>query len=943
MKTFIVFFFILQGHCAYSQSDIPVAGPGVEPTTIMNGSTHDAVHASEEKSTSETIYKKVEPISADNPASKTAVADILNPTLAAANCSTINESNFNLKEDFENCKVEPIDIGNLNLLLPYLVSIKPQTNLVLGPVSSPQPDPAVPPTPDLNDAKKCQCLEDNEKSKVPPESIQAEEKKAKELIRKAVNQKLLIDYTRHFEDVRYYEKNLGRMFDGESSTKYACAQAEDLKTKVKDQDGCAGLTDQQINEKFNDVLESFHNRRLRDNFPENLKRIQKQILGNTLKKTDNYNRREEHDIALFSSNRENADFKIFDKVVTSVLKDQKLYDSVKGKSFNQQTPFLVILETFREVTALMSEDEKKSFFKKKLGEDLFYMLKKNIPQDAPGDFLAGLSITLGKASRLHPGISRFLTDSDLFRDASDQMDSTPKPGQSIYTSMMTLLESDKLMKEHFESSCDKLKDNFAQTVCANDEDLFKKMGPTELSQLLKNEKEPSKKRSLARSLFICKKVISDSYLVSKMLFNPVTDRPSKYYGLVTKVRDDVDVAVSHAMSEPKSEAGQALIRANQTYGNTAYAVPNDDVARQILGRDMKPSSLIPSNSSASPYETKNIKLEKNDLSESDSQSTFPASELQNQGIPKGSYVNPGTGHSAVINNYVVPGTKIESPKEMREFLKDESTPGNASRIVDDSSDEMMKELMKLKEETEANKIRILELSSDNERLKLKAAQEQLANLEKRREALDPGEPKSDGAGSTQRERSSLSPGIRENNREIASTSQSESGGVNAGSQGAAAPQLANSNSAAASVGGLNRALLATSGNTGRTDESSSPLVLSSGTTRTSGLEIKSQDVGPDLMDYISSNDSDLQTLINLKSSGLLYKYKTVVNGEVVEKELMIQYKNLNDDVKKLIDQKIALNKNRGIEALRLDREIAQMRRVNRYSALKIILGEQMKK
>ncbi len=940
MKTFIVFFFILQGHLAYSQSDIPVAGPGVEPTTTMNGSAHDLVHTSEKNLAAEKIFDNLKPLVAKNPNPTVTDHD---STLAAANCSTITEPNFNFVEDSENCKVESIDFGNLNLLLPYLVSIKPQTNSVLGPVSSPQPAPAVPPTPDLNDADKCVCLKKNEGSKVSPESILEEKKKAKELIRKAVNQKLLIDYTRHFEDVRYYATNLGQMFSKDSSVKYACSQAEGFKDKVKDHPGCASLTDKQINEKLNDVLESFPNKRLKDNFSLNLSRIQLQIFADSLKKKpDNYNARAEHDRFLFSSTKGSSDFKIFDKVMMFVLKDQESNDFLLEKNEKHKNPLRALLDTYSKKTEHMTEAGKKDFLKLQLGEELFNSLEKNIPQNEPGDFLAGLSITLGKASRLHPGIGQYLTDTNLFKSASIKMNSNPEPNERIYTSMMTFLESSDFMKNHFESSCNDLKDNFANTICASDEDLFLKMGPLELSQLVKDQKESSKNGSLSRSLFICQKVLSIPSLESGMLFNPATDRPSKYYGLVINQRDDADAAIDDALKNPESEAGKALDYANKTYGNTAFSDPNDEVAKLVLGKYMKPSSMLSSNSSSSEFETKNVKLEKK--VQSDSTSTFPiSSEAPEQGIAKVNYANSESGNSSLKNNFVVPETKIESPKEMREFLKDESTPGNVSRIVDDSSDDMMKELMKLKEETEANKIRILELSSDNERLKLKAAQEQLANLEKRRAALDPGEPKSDGAGSTQRERSSLSPGIRENNREIASTSQTESGGVNAGSQSAAAPQLANSNSAAASVGGLNRALLATSGNTGRTDESSSPLVLSSSTTRTSGLEIKSQDVLPDLMDYISSNDSDLQTLINLKSSGLLYKYKTVVNGEVVEKELMIQYKNLNDDVKKLIDQKIALNKNRGIEALRLDREIAQMRRVNRYSALKIILGEQMKK
>lgn len=936
MKTLILFLFILQVDFAFAQSAIPVAGPSVDPDTTGRG-----------RPVSQTLYSDVKPLQEVDPSSIDAVTNIINRTPAAANCSTVTETNYNFDffEDSETCKVEPMEFGNFNLLLPYLTSFPSDRTSFLGPVSPLAPLPPQESTRVLNDAEKCNCLKDNEGAKVSRENILAEEKKAKELIRKAVNQKLLVDYTRHFEDVRYYGTNLGRMFLGDPSAKYACSQAEGFKSKVKDHAGCASLTDKQINDKLNDVLESFPNKSLKGDFSLNLSRIQRQIFADSLDRNpDNYNARAEHDRMLFNSNRENPDFKIFDKVMMIVIQDQSLNSSVMVKVLDHDNPLKALLDTFREKSVLMNEADKKAYLKANLGDELFSSLEKNIPQDAPGDFLAGLSITLGKASRLHPGIGRYLTDASLFRDASDKMVSTPEEGEPTYTSMMTLLESNKLMKDHFESSCNDLKDKFANTICANDEELFSNMGPTELSQLLKDEKDSSKNGPLSRSLFICEKVISNPSLISRLLFNPVTDRPSKYYALVNNQRDEADVAIDHAIKDPESEAGQALAHANQTHGNTAFSDPNDEVARIVLGKDMKPSSMLSSNSSSSESEIKNVKFEKNDQPDSDASSTFPiSSETPEQGIAKVNYANSESGNSSLMNNYAATDTKIESPKEMREFLADESSPEEVTRIVDDSSDDMMKELIRLKEETEANKVRILELSSDNERLKLKAAEEQLANLQKQRAALEPGEPKSDGVAPTQRERTSLSSGIRENSREIASIPQSETGGVNAGSQGPAAPQVPSSGGAAASLGGLNRALLATSGNIGRTDESLSPLVLSSATTRTSGLEIKSQDIGLDLMEYISSNDSDIQTLINLKSSGLLYKYKTVVNGEVVEKELLIDYRSLNEDVKKLIDQKIAQNKNRSTEVLRLDREIEQMRRVNRYSALKIILGEQMKK
>lgn len=362
----------------------------------------------------------------------------------------------------------------------------------------------------------------------------------------------------------------------------------------------------------------------------------------------------------------------------------------------------------------------------------------------------------------------------------------------------------------------------------------------------------------------------------------------------------------------------------------------DNVAQEIFGKEYVPKS----NAAYVDTKTASKTTQSERVSSSDlSASPVTSENRQDTMVDQANYSNNigGPASSNPVSS-TSSSTRLDTTKEMREFLADDAAKESVNKLVSDSSDDVMNELIRLKDETEKNKLRILELSSNNEKLKLQAAEATLNRLQKERAALNPGEPVvPEPAELTKKDKSFQPTGVRENSRKVSSTTQSESGTANAGSaQGAQV-----SASGQGTLGSLNRALLASSSLRGL--EGSDRVVVSSASTRPASLEIKSQDVGLDLLNYISSSDADIQTLIQLKTSGIMYKYKVVENGEVVEKEMLIDYQNLNEDVKTLIDKKISQSKGRNKEIARLDKEIKDLKRVYSYSALKIILGEQMKK
>lgn len=289
--------------------------------------------------------------------------------------------------------------------------------------------------------------------------------------------------------------------------------------------------------------------------------------------------------------------------------------------------------------------------------------------------------------------------------------------------------------------------------------------------------------------------------------------------------------------------------------------------------------------------------------------------------------------------------KTDLRNDLREFLSNKENQENVDRLMKDADDKQLAELTRIREESERRREQILQLTTENEKLKLKQMQDELNSLEEKRAkavatnvsapANDSGEePKSTGRGT----------------REIASVSGDASGSSSAGTsvRGVA---TAGSNSAAASdsgtggksggLSGLRNELAGLTGNE-TTVSSPEPVVISSAQARSASLEIKSAELSNEVLSFLES-EPDVQTLIKMRNSGMIYKYKVMENGREVSKEITIDYGTLNENVKKIIDQKIADSGRAGSEAQRLSAEIRNLRRAYTYNSLKVILGEQLKK
>ena len=84
---------------------------------------------------------------------------------------------------------------------------------------------------------------------------------------------------------------------------------------------------------------------------------------------------------------------------------------------------------------------------------------------------------------------------------------------------------------------------------------------------------------------------------------------------------------------------------------------------------------------------------------------------------------------------------------------------------------------------------------------------------------------------------------------------------------------------------------------------------------------------------------DSQTLLNIRGSDIVYRYKMIENGVSVEKEVVVDYKSLHPDVKKKIDDRLI---SQGVDLKTLDQidnRISEMKRKHTYHFLRSIIME----
>lgn len=793
--------------------------------------------------------------------------------------------------------------------------------------------------PDISADQRCDCL-NSHLSKMEPSVTPDEKDRRKEEIqqeiRRRVNMKLLNDYSNHFEDTRYYAQNFANIFNAQEggardrlALEAQCSSFDSFRQALRSkQEKCArnGISESEQHQRIKDVLKSF-GQNLPPDLDQAFLRVQRSILVSGVRINGQYYDRRQLDQDRYSNSRNDLSFQRPVQLIEKILKDSDVFQRM-SPLLHELSP-LEAIESF--LTLNMSD---KDLMDKLISPELLAIypgIKQALQKtDDPSLFAGQIKDILSQVSSLHPGIERVLSHSDLFNRAQQEIGSK---------GLQELVEQTDFLNSHFTQKCGEITSNFSDIICSSNSELLSGINPSDLSDIVLGLGENDGSRALlVRAAIACEH--------NSTALNPYLQKLTPKRGdisnsdLFNRVAGFPNAFTAFANMSKNDELRTILDGNRNIFGSGAIGVARDYVMDTVVGPTGRVASAV----------VKSLTEESPQTLAEENQPSL----AQTPGIAQNFYsttmTTPAMADEGQLNgdqdrSEGEASSREEGMAEWRrsfaDYLKDKEgmDEERANSIVSGASDETMRRLMELREEMQRNQSRIAELTAENERLRLAQMEERIQNLQNQRAALEPADAPGaqNGNSSGFRNQNFFQPVFSNLGRPQLSTA--DTGGASTGGSVSTGP--AQSASLSDSLSG--EALAASRGASRgpASDASANPVVVSASTARSGSLEIRSQEVGLDLLNYLSSNGSDLQTLINLKTSGIIYRYREMENGQYVEKEVLIEYNNLNEDVKRIIDKKIAENSSRESEIVRLDNEILELRRVYSYSALQFILAEQM--
>lgn len=790
-------------------------------------------------------------------------------------------------------------------------------------------------SPLIGDNQHCNCIKNKVEKEYPDllarqGEMAKERRKMREIIISTFGKKFINNYSAHVEDVRFYSLTSNKVFGADPITqtreaeKLLCTKPSEFKDAVQAKCG-RSISDSELDKRMDEIFGILGKKANGMNYIQKLTEI---VMVNTNQDGRKF-KRDDYDIIRNGIVKNDLNIRFADNMISEILKDRRAVESIMTDA---KTPY----EGLMNYVSLQLRTDSKKFLnrysnKEVLGDAKFEEISNKFTDSQTG--IATIFGAIDFAMTVHPGFENLLRNNNLFKQTADKI-----KGRS--TSAIDSLETtENLMKGKFSADCESLKLDLAQVVCTKDADIISSLGKNELRHLIKNSGSGS--NLLLSDHAICKEgsmidgvgafdeiLLKDTDRKSDILERLAEKDTTKHKNLFSKI-------MIQNGQEGDSNTRRFIAMAAQEGYHNRRGIDNDSFGSQF---DVKESEKVSFYKPSSP-----------DASKANSQSPVNREERSGPATQMAQFDQVPQMAAPFANSYSAPvATEQQTAKtthdkdprtELREFLSNRENKENVDRLMRDADDSQIADLARLRAESDRNREELLKLATENERLKLRQMEEQIADLEQRRsqaveanvvtpaEEEDESDPRSSGRGS--RDIASVSSGSGESSGVNGGNFSGNNNGSTAGSSGSERTALNNL-----------RSELANGVQSGSDAGSADPVIISSAQARTASLEIKSSELSNEILSFLET-EPDVQTLIKMRNSGMIYKYKVVENGREVENEIAIDYKALNENVKKLIDQKIADSGRGGSDAQRLSAEIKTLRRTYSYNALKIIIGERM--
>ncbi len=787
----------------------------------------------------------------------------------------------------------------------------------------------------VGDYQHCNCIKNKVEKEYPdPLTRQGllgqEKKKMRDIIISTFGKKFINNYAAHVEDVRFFSVNSKHVFGADPVTqsreaeKLLCTKQSDFKAAIQSKCG-RSLTDVELDKKMDGIFSMLGQKANGMNY---IHKLTEQVMVNSSQDGRKF-KRDDYDIIRNGIVKNDLNIRFADNMIAEILKDRRAVESIMTEA---KTPY----EGLMNYVSLQLRTDSKRFLnrysnKEVLGQARFDEISNKFTDSQTG--IATIFGAIDFAMTAHPGFENLMRNNDLFKQTAEKI-------KNRSNSAIDSLEStENLMKGKFAADCERLKSDLAQVVCTKDSDLISSISKNELRHLIKASEGDN--NLLVSDLAICRDgsmnsgegafeelMLKDSDRKSDILERLAEKDITKHKNLFSKI-------MLQNGQQGDANTQRFIAKAAEEGYRNRRGIDNDSFGSQFNVKESEKVSFY--------------KPEANDPSKNSIQASVAREERVTPASQMVQFDQMAPMAAPFANNYasqVAPEQNTsrsiqekDHRSELREFLSNRENQENVDRLMRGADDSQIADLARLRAESERNREELLKLATENEKLKLRQMEQQIADLEERRSQAvaanvtasfdeeEDSDPRSSGRGS--RDIASVSSGAGESSGVNSGAFSGNNNGGTAGSSGSERTALNNL-----------RSELANGTQSGNEVVSTDPVVISSAQARNGSLEIKSTELSNEILSFLET-EPDVQTLIKMRNSGMIYKYKVVENGKEVEKEIVIDYKALNEDVKKLIDQKIADSGRGGSDAQRLSAEIRTLKRTYSYNALKIIIGERM--
>lgn len=799
------------------------------------------------------------------------------------------------------------------------------------------------PIPTKYSPEDCDCRADNlvkeNKSTVKiMESAPALRSNVVQVLAKEAGKKFINEFSAHLEDVQFYTNNKAWVVlsgKKENLQEYLCSDANRYKDRVEKEcklNGTEATMEARLAEVMGALGDNFYTPggNLQSGFNALIEDINTytEDVRNVVKDKPNILTRAQYDPFRYSLGRDQPQVNFVNFVTTMIIRDKDLKSELDEMISKGVTPMTGIMD----IMSGKSDPEKIKKMLDKLARKHPFLGRKIRDISAKfgtKEYQIDLADTFHHALNLHPGLKNLLMNRDMFKDITPLVEKA-----NVFSNMISVVENEKVkMRTLFSSRCDDVIKIFAQAVCTKEEDFLSKVSSKDLAIIMKQHPELTANQEAA-DLLICKMnenqkeehslfenmsvaglhpFKASDYLDRKLNPNHQKNGMAK---LLSSTNRDPKLAkqiadVTQAYNHERSTIGAIKETAASMNSNALkFIKPASESHSSSKGSNTAASnSVINSGESAAAAKVNNSGVSADPVSSAFTKQReiiAPVNQM-NQMIPN--FVNNfGAPQSVASQDRSEKGLNpvfSSAQEKLQQSLSGMGDKEQLARLISNITSSDAQNLLDMKERLVKNKESITDAQLAEERKKTKVLEDEYQEHVMKSEPTSPSHAVADNV--------SLRPAF------------STGGPMGAeGMSNVPTSPVPSVSSSTLSAGGnfrdmasVQSAINAKAMDEGKIEPS---LIIDSQKKVAKGKE----DPSSDLINFLKLNETDGQTLLKLKESGIIYSYQIVdEHGKTVNMKKLVKYEDLSPEAKLLVDNKLAaantlaLRRAHSIQALRL--------------------------